>query len=240
MGEFFYDLHIHSCLSPCADDEMTPANIANMAALKGLDVIAVTDHNSCRNAAAAVRAGGQAGVLVLPGMELCTAEDIHCVCVFATVEGAEAFGGFIRSRMPDIKNRPDIFGRQLVMDENDNLIGEENLYLLASAAVGFDEVRKAVLSYNGAAMPAHIDRKANGALGVLGALPPEAGFESAEVSSLCADPASFLAEHCPGQKLRLFCDSDAHTLGAIAEREHSLTLKGPLTAEGVVARINGE
>lgn len=239
MGEYFYDLHIHTCLSPCADDDMTPANIANMAALKGLDVIAVTDHNSCKNAAAAVLAGQKAGILVLPGMELCTAEDIHCVCVFSGVGGAEAFGAEVRSRMPEIKNRPDIFGRELVMDENDEIVSEEEIYLLSAAAVGVDEVRKLAVSFGGAAMPAHIDREANGILAALGGIPPEAGFRSAEVSARCAGPAAFLAEHCPGQKLRLFSDSDAHTLGAISERDHSITLPGPLTPQAVVALING-
>ena len=85
--ELYYDLHIHSCLSPCGDNDMTPANIVGMAAVKGLDVIAVTDHNSCKNCEAAMAAGEEYGVLVVPGMEICTAEEVHAVCLFRTFPG---------------------------------------------------------------------------------------------------------------------------------------------------------
>ena len=93
MG-FSYDLHIHSCLSPCGDDDMTPPNIANMAALLGLDLIAVTDHNSCRNAGAVMEAARMLGLplRVLPGMEVTTAEEVHVVCLFPTLAAAEAAG----------------------------------------------------------------------------------------------------------------------------------------------------
>ena len=73
--ELSYDLHIHSCLSSCGDDDMTPGNIVGMAAIKGLDVIAVTDHNSCRNCPAVLKLAEQYGVLAIPGMELTTAEE---------------------------------------------------------------------------------------------------------------------------------------------------------------------
>ena len=88
----YYDLHIHSCLSPCGDNDMTPNNIVNMSLLNGMDMIALTDHNSCKNCRAAVRAGEEAGVTVVPGMELTTSEEAHVVCLFPTVEQAEAFG----------------------------------------------------------------------------------------------------------------------------------------------------
>ena len=82
MIPLFYDLHIHSCLSPCGDDDMTPANLVGMAAVKGLDVIALTDHNSCRNCPAALYHGKNYGVTVIPGMELTTAEEVHVICLF--------------------------------------------------------------------------------------------------------------------------------------------------------------
>ncbi|MDD5934941.1 MAG: PHP domain-containing protein, partial [Clostridiales bacterium] len=83
MKTLNYDLHLHSCLSPCGDNDMTPANIVGMAKLKGLDVIAVTDHNSCRNCAPTMQLGEEKGVLVLPGMELTTQEEVHVVCLFS-------------------------------------------------------------------------------------------------------------------------------------------------------------
>ena len=108
MTSYPYDLHIHSCLSPCGDDDMTPNNLVGMAALSGCQVIAVTDHNSCKNAGAVMRAGEEAGLLVLPGMELCTAEEAHVVCLFETLEGAMAFDGYVYGHMPREKQAGDL------------------------------------------------------------------------------------------------------------------------------------
>ena len=124
MIPLYYDLHIHSCLSPCGDDDMTPANLVGMAAVKGLDVIALTDHNSCRNCAAAMRHGEICGVTVIPGMELTTSEEVHVVCLFPSLENAMSFDQFVYERILPIQNRPDIFGRQQILDEQDQVTGE--------------------------------------------------------------------------------------------------------------------
>ena len=86
--KFYYDLHIHSCLSPCADMDMTPNNIVNMAKLLGLDVIALTDHNTSLNCEAITKVAEKKGLCVLPGMELTTSEEIHAVCLFDTLDKA--------------------------------------------------------------------------------------------------------------------------------------------------------
>lgn len=212
------DLHIHSCLSPCGDNDMTPNNIVHMAKLKGLDAIALTDHNSCLNCGAAARAGACAGLLVVPGMELCTAEDIHCICLFATVAAAEAFGREVRALLPDIPNRPDIFGEQLVLDEGDNAVGREERLLINAAAIDFDSVYGLVRAHGGTAFPAHADKAANGVAGILGALPPEAGFPAAELSPSC-DAEAFVRANPSFAGLPLLHDSDAHYLWQIAERD---------------------
>lgn len=97
--ELSYDLHIHSCLSPCGDDDMTPGNIVGMAAIKGLDVIAVTDHNSCRNCPAVLKLAEQYGVLAIPGMELTTAEEVHAVCLFSELSAAMEFDRFVYEKL---------------------------------------------------------------------------------------------------------------------------------------------
>lgn len=233
-----YDLHIHSCLSPCADNDMTPNNIVNMAKLKGLDMIAVTDHNACGNCAAAMRAGERAGLLVLPGMELCTAEDIHVVCLFCTLEGALAFEREVQKTLPPIPNRPDIFGEQLFLDENDEPTGAEERYLLAASGIPVEQVPALCRAHGGAAFPAHADKTANGVLAVLGVLPAEAGFRAAELSANCADAAAFVRENPSLRGLRVLRDSDAHMLGTIAEREHFLELERP-GREELVALLGG-
>ena len=101
-----YDLHIHSCLSPCGDRDMTPNNIVNMALLAGLDMIALTDHNSCKNCPAFLRVAEQAGLVALPGMELCTAEECHVVCLFPTLDAAMAFDAMVETTLPPEENRP--------------------------------------------------------------------------------------------------------------------------------------
>ena len=97
MTGLTYDLHIHSCLSPCGDDDMTPANIAGMAALKGLEAVALTDHNTCRNCPAFMAAAREYGVLAVPGMEINTSEEVHAVCLFATEISFDGLWELVRS-----------------------------------------------------------------------------------------------------------------------------------------------
>ena len=110
--EFFADLHIHSCLSPCGDKDSTPANICGMAKIKGLDIIALTDHNTARNLPAAREVCEAYGILLLPGMEITTREEVHMLGYFPSVECALDFGEMLRAHLPKAKNRPQFFGEQ--------------------------------------------------------------------------------------------------------------------------------
>ena len=158
--EVYYDLHIHSCLSPCGDGDMTPANIAGMAAVKGLDVIAVTDHNSCKNCEAAMAAGAEYGVLVIPGMEICTAEEIHAVCLFPGLSEAMDFDHLVHDALPPVKNRPDIFGEQQIYDCRDRICGEEPYLLINACSISFDGLWELVRERDGVRFPAHMDKTA--------------------------------------------------------------------------------
>ncbi|MBQ8415285.1 MAG: PHP domain-containing protein, partial [Clostridia bacterium] len=117
MNRYYYDFHVHSCLSPCADNDMTPNNIAGMAALAGLNIVALTDHNSARNCPAFFAAAKKQGIIPVAGMELTTAEDIHMVCLFEHLENALAFNDAVDTFRIRIPNRVDIFGEQLLTDE---------------------------------------------------------------------------------------------------------------------------
>ena len=234
---FYYDLHLHSCLSPCGSDEMTPADLAAMCHLAGLDVVALTDPNTCGNCAAFRRAAERWGLLALAGMELCTREDIHVVCLFPTVEGAERFEAeAVAPRLPPMANDPAVFGRQLRMDDRDGVLGEDPRLLAAGAGIGLEEVPGLVRAYGGAAFPAHIDRPSFSLLGVLGLWDPDLGFPVAELSRSC--PPGFTARPDLAG-VRFITNSDAHYLDRVWGAEHAMDLP-ERTAEAAVAWLRGE
>ena len=115
---------------------MTPATIAGMCKLSGLDVAALTDHNTCGNCPAFCEAAEAYGLLALPGMELCTLEEVHVVCLFPDLDRAMAFQAEVYRRMEGRTNDPTIFGRQLLMDVDDNVMGEEPALLAGATTIG--------------------------------------------------------------------------------------------------------
>ena len=219
--ELAYDLHIHSCLSPCGDMDMTPNNIAGMAMIKGLQIIALTDHNSCRNAPALIKAGEQYGLIVLPGMELTTQEEVHVVCLFAEIEDALAFDAYVYERLIKVRNKADIFGEQVIMDENDEPIGEEEYLLINATEIPFDDVYDAVASFHGIMIPAHLDKSTTSLISNLGMIPPDAKFTCAEVRHL-EKLHGLMKDHPYLEHCRIISDSDAHYLEDISEPIHTL------------------
>ncbi len=222
MNRYFYDLHVHSCLSPCADDDNTPNNLAGMAAVCGLQIMALTDHNTCENCPAFFAAAKKNGIIAVAGMELTTAEDIHVICLFEDLSNAMRFSKEIDSRRIKIENRTDIFGNQLLMDENDEVIGEEPHLLSNATTVSIDDAPDLVRSFGGICYPAHIDREANGIISVLGMLPKTPRFSCVEFHS-----AAKIAEYEERFDLRAITkvvSSDAHYLGDVNENENSFLL----------------
>ena len=219
--ELYYDLHIHSCLSPCGDMDMTPNNIAGMAYLKGLQIIALTDHNTCRNAPALIRAAEQYGLIVLPGMELTTMEEVHVVCLFAELDDAMAFDAYVYERLMKIRNKTDIFGEQVIMDENDEPIGEEEYFLTNATEISFDQVFDVVTAHHGIMIPAHLDKSTTSLLSNLGFIPPDSKFTCAEVKNL-DKLHGLLRDHPYLKNCRIISDSDAHYLPDISEAVHTL------------------
>lgn len=217
-----YDFHIHSCLSPCGDDDMTPNNLVNMAALSGCEVIAITDHNTCKNAPAVMKAGESVGLLVVPGMELCTAEEAHVVCLFETLEGAMEFDSYIYKNMPHIPNKADIFGEQRLLNAEDELVAIEENLLLVSSFIGVNQVSALAKKYGGVAFPAHVDRDSYSVIASLGSIPEEADFATAEVTRGC-DLEQWKKQHPELGHMRILRDSDSHyleTLTGEPERIH--------------------
>ena len=219
MVTLFSDLHVHSCLSPCGSDDMTPANICGMAALKGLQMIAVTDHNCAKNLPYVQKCADAYGLLLIPGMEITTREEVHMMGYFPDVETALAFSGFLKGHMPRAKNRPDFFGHQYVMNEDDEVLEEEDSLLMGASDLPLTALAALVREYRGVPVPAHINRGSNGVLVNLGFLPEEPGFTAVEVWKHlpCA--------HGPQAGRVVLHSSDAHYLGDIYEAEEQVTLK---------------
>ena len=204
------DLHMHSCLSPCADDDMTPANICGMAHIKGLDAIAVTDHNTGRNLPYVKEAADYYGLIFLPGMEITTKEEVHLLGYFRDVETAVEVGEIFSSHLPPMKNKPDFFGNQFVMNTDDEVQAVEERLLIGATDLDLSECAKIIRDHGGAAVPAHINR-GHGLLVNLGLFPEEPVFPVVEVR-----PELPVMEKLIAGKRRLW-SSDAHHLGDILE-----------------------
>ena len=225
MSLYRCDLHLHSCLSPCGDEDMTPGNIVGMSLLNGLQIVALTDHNSTKNCPAFFKIAKANGIIPVAGMELTTAEDVHAVCLFRDLESAMAFGEFVDARRFKIKNQPEIFGEQQVTDENDEVIWEEEYLLLNASYLSLEEAYAEVISRGGVCYPAHIDRSSNGIIAMLGDFPPDphfTAFELNDIASLerCLDEYPVLRE----RGLPYIASSDAHYLTDIAEEGFAVEL----------------
>ncbi len=197
---------------------MTPNNIVNMAIIKGLDVIAITDHNSVGNCAAVMAAAGD-NLLVIPAMELETSEEVHMTCYFPTLDSARAMEEEIIKRTPPIKNRTEIFGYQLYMNELDEVIGEEERLLVSATALDIYEAAELAKRLGGIAVPAHIDRSSYSVVSNLGFMPPDLDVSAVEITAKSLEKLS--GEY---QSYRIITNSDAHYLENISERENFFEL----------------
>lgn len=219
MLKLSYDLHIHSCLSPCGDEDMLPSNIIGMAYLKQLDVIAVTDHNSCKNCPAVLELAKQYGIIALPGMELCTMEEVHVLCLFAELSDALRFDEYVTSQLMKIPNEERVFGKQEIYNEEDQRVGTEPYLLINATNISFDQLGGLMEEFHGVYIPAHIDKNSNSLISNLGFIPPDATFTVAEVANL--SHLEELRKKNPYlNQCNIISDSDAHMLGNINEAVH--------------------
>ena len=203
------DLHIHSCVSPCASLEMSPAAIAEKAKEKGLELVALTDHNTALNCPAFKANCDALGLWSLYGMEVTSSEEAHLVCLFEDVDTALEFSEFVYKYMPDIPNNPEVFGDQVYVDENEEILGEVEKYLGNASGLSIDDVREEVFFRNGLFIPAHVDKPVFSIVSQLGFL-PDASYTAIEVFNPANAP-----EYA---KYPVISDSDAHYLDDIAKK----------------------
>ena len=154
------DLHNHSCLSPCGSLDLSPRRLVQIAAGKGLRVMALTDHNSSLNCPAFARLCPEYGIIPVFGMEATTAEEIHVLCLFTSLEASLAFGEYAYSILVPFPNDPDKAGDQVYVDRDDNIEGEVENYLLNPLELSIEEIGAKVAGYSGIVIPAHVDRPA--------------------------------------------------------------------------------
>lgn len=217
----FYDLHMHTCLSPCADDNMTPAAVVGMAKLAGVDAAAVTDHNSALNLPAAMAAARVYGVKLLPGIEVNTAEEIHLLCYFSAVERALEFGERLFAALPELPYDSEVWGRQIVMDEDDRELYDVEKLLSGAVNMSIYECKALCESMGGVAIPAHADKDSFSLLSVLGFCPEDLDFAAFELK----DPDSYgelVRRRLLPPDRQIYCSSDAHCLEQIARRPREL------------------
>ncbi len=218
-----YDFHLHSCLSPCGDNDMTPYNLVNMAKLMGYDIIALTDHNSCLNCPAAIKVGEEIGLIVVPGMELCTSEEIHTVCLFGSLEKALEFSEYVKTTMPPVMNDENIFGNQYIMDNTDQILGKEDYLLTTASGISIDDVVKEVTRFGGVVFPAHLDRASYSVLSVLGFMYPEMNFTAAGFTHKAYIP-QYEEKHELLKSMHHLRNSDAHYLENMVEASVEIDL----------------
>ena len=195
-----------------------------MAAVKGLDVIAVTDHNSCRNCPAVLKLAPQFGVMAIPGMEINTSEEVHAVCLFPEIDQAMAFDAYVYDRLMKFPNNETIFGKQQICDENDVCVVTEQYLLINSADISFDGLWELTQAYGGVMFPAHIDKSANSLISNLGFVPPDSRFKTAEVRDM-KKLHQIRKDNPYLEGCRIISNSDAHYLEHIHEPELTIPVR---------------
>ena len=226
---FKADLHVHTCLSPCGDVTMSPRRIIAEARRRGLDVIAITDHNSAENVPAVMRAAEGTTIAVIPGMEICSNEDVHVLALFGSLPSAWAmqetvYGGISQT------NDPDAFGLQVIANEHDEVEGFQDKLLIGATDLSIGEVVERIHDLNGLAIASHIDRESFGIVGQLGFIPEGLPLDALEISSNASRELAGQLQGGYGRYV-FIRSSDAHSLDRIGEQTTRFFMDSPVCEE---------
>ncbi len=226
MRNYKADLHIHSCLSPCAEIDMTPRRIINSALDKGLHIIAVADHNSAENTGVAVRTGRDEGITVLPAMELTSQEEVHVLAIFNSAENVAAMQEIIYDTLQSGINDEFGIGYQLVVNELDEILDYNKRLLIGATSLSLGELVKNIHAFGGIAVASHIDRQNFSVISQLGFIPDDVSFDALEISYAMDLPDATL-QFGSYTGIPWVTSSDAHSLGDIGRRYTTFMLNEP-------------
>ncbi len=224
MHVYQADLHIHTALSACAETEMLPPLIVEVAIAAGLDLIAIADHNSCENAGAVIEAAHGTGLRVIPGLEVQTAEGVHVLCLFDSVDHALAMQATVYGKFPHLPPDEKLFAQQFVLDKDGEFVAFCREFLSLPCGMDIDDLYMRVQELGGLIIPSHIDRKESGLCGVLGYVPDSPPFDALEVSRNLT-PAQARAQFMGMGESTVIYNSDAHWLAAIGERRTAIRME---------------
>ncbi len=225
LGYFSADLHIHTCLSPCSDWEMSPKKIVAKSIEKQLDIIAICDHNSAENVQAVIHLGKEMGLYVLPGMEICSREEVHILGLFKAVEQAQAMQEFVYEHLPG-ENQAEVFGYQVIVNEKDEIRGEVSRLLIGASRLSLQEIVVKIHKLGGLSIASHVDRPSFGIIGQLGFIPEDLSLDGLEVSYRV--PLNDVRKKIPGSmNFPFISSSDAHFPDDIGKAKTVFTLAAP-------------
>jgi len=225
LRKYRADLHIHTCLSPCGDLELSPAAIIKTASEKGIALIGICDHNSAENSTAVIEASKDKNITVLPGIEVTSKEEVHIVALFATVSDALEMQNLIFDNLEG-ENKESVFGQQVIVDAEGWILGFNPRLLIGATSIPLEAVLQAIHNCNGIAIAAHIDREGFGIIGQLGFIPPGLKLDAVEISPRMniEEARKKYAEY---HTYPFVCSSDAHYLKDIGRATTIFLLEEP-------------
>ncbi len=224
LVEFRADLHIHTCLSPCAELSMTPRRIVEKAASLGINVIAVCDHNSAENVEVTQDIAKKRGIRVIAGIEINSSEEVHILGLFGNIADALNMQEIIYGNLDSGENIEERFGMQVVVNEMDEVLSVNKRLLLGATALSVNRIVKLVHAFGGLAIPSHIDREGFGIIGQLGFIPPENDFDALEISRRTTSEEA-LRKFSHYRQRPWISSSDAHRIDDIGKRTTGFVMR---------------
>ena len=233
LREFKADLHIHTCLSPCAETEMTPRMIVEQAVRRGLDIIGICDHNSAENLIYVKKAAESQNITVIGGMEITSKEEVHILALFDNEEKLFGLQKYVYDNLPG-ENNEDVFGRQLIINQEGKVLANTDRLLIGATEIELNILVKKIKALKGAVIASHIDREGFSLTGQLGFIPEDIELDGLEISAR-ADKERMKNQY---ENFRLVSFSDAHILSDIDRTSTIFSLAAP-TVEEIIKALAG-